>query len=376
METVVKSWVMTGPGQLELTDYPYPELKEDGVIVRVGATGICGTDKHMYSGEGGASNFPLIPGHEIVGLIEEVGPDALSKMQVVGSKDLKKGDRVVVAPGTRNCGNCYWCNSVPSRPQLCPNRIIYGLCSCKQPPHILGGFSQYLYALPRTWFFKVPDNVKTEVAAMTEPAAVALRAVERAYMPGEPSMGNGLGVGRTVLVIGAGPIGLLVTAVLKHIGAGLIIVTDRIVKRLELAKEVGADLTLDGKLSMEERKQIIFDHNNGVGPDVVIEAAGVPKAFEEGLDFVRPGGVLVECGHYVDTGVAEVHPSTICIKDVDIRGSWAYAPIIFRDALSFFSKTLVPVAKIVTHVLDFAKAEEGLKLVGGADVAKVVLKSC
>ncbi len=373
MSKIVKTWVMKGPGALELNEFAYPECKKDGAIIKIEAAGACGTDKHLYGGKGGTAKFPIVPGHEMCGIVEELGSNLTDSVFVIGTDKLKEGDRVILGPGTKACGRCYNCLAHPDRPYLCTNRFIYGFSSCETEPHILGGFSQYTYAVNNSFLFKVPDNINANKAVLAEPVTVAVRAVQRAFEPGQPVFGNGLGVGRSVMVIGAGPIGLLIVAVLKYVGAGNIIVTDRLPARLEMAKLMGADVVIDANLSLEERKELVMKNNNGLLPDITFEAAGAPIAFTEAIEFVRRGGIVIESGHYTNTGDASVNPFMICNKDCDIRGCWAVPPIIFRDALNFMSRTTLPIDKIVTHVLPFDKAEEAIKMVGSAEASKVVV---
>jgi L-iditol 2-dehydrogenase len=134
-------------------------------------------------------------------------------------------------------------------------------------------------------------------------------------------MSHGYGVGRSAMVLGLGPIGILTIAALRYSGAGLIIAQDLLVNRLNLAKRMGADVVLDGKLPLEERLSQVRELTSAVGPDVVIEVAGVPDAFGEALEFARRGGKVIEVGHYIDTGAAKIHAFSICYKDLDIHGS-------------------------------------------------------
>ena len=213
-----------------------------------------------------------------------------------------------------------------------------------------------------------------ELAAMAEPTCIALRVVERAMEPGSPSTGHGFGIGKTVAVIGAGPIGLLIMAAFKHAGAGKIIAIDMLPKKLEMAKEFGADLTIDAKLSVEERQKIIMENNGGELADVVVEAAGAPIAFKQALDFVRRGGIVIEAGHFTDGGEIPINPYTICNKDCDIRGVWANHPVTFRDALNFMDRTTVPLEKLATHIFGMNDVPEAMKTAGGPDVGKVIIK--
>lgn len=368
-----KAWVMESAGKMEIKEFFYPELKDDGIIIRIEASGVCGTDKHMFNGVAGTAKFPLVPGHEMMGVVDAIGPKYKNSINLVGTTDLNVGDRVVLAPGTKACGRCPVCLRYPDKPYLCTNRFIYGFSSCADKPHFLGGFSQYAYAVPNSFIFKIPEGLSNTMAAMAEPVTVALRAVQRAYEPGNPMLGNGLGVGRTAMVLGAGPIGLLIVAVLKHVGTGNIIVSDRIPQRLAMAKEQGADVCIDASLSLEERKKLVMECNNGELPDVVIEAAGAPICFYEAIELVRRGGIVIESGHYTDNGTIEIHPFTVCNKDCDIRGAWAVHPILFRDALNFLSRAKTPVEKVATHVFSFEQAKDAINTSGGPEVGKVII---
>ncbi len=186
-------------------------------------------------------------------------------------------------------------------------------------------------------------------------------------------MSHGYGIGRSAMVLGAGPIGLMAIVSLRHSGAGLIIAQDLLTSRLDMAKRMGADLLIDGNLPLEERLKQVREATDEVGPDVVIEAAGVPIAFRESLDFVRRGGKLIEVGHFTDNGIIDIHPFYICFKDLDIHGSWAYPSLIFRDAISLLERTPLPVEEMVTHVLPLEEFPKGLELTGSEGVGKVAI---
>lgn len=369
-----RAWVFAGPGKVIMEEFELPKIADDGALLKVEACGICGTDKHIYIGHSPQSPFPFIGGHEIVGSIQELGSMANDNMAVFGGP-LSAGDRVAIAPGGKVCGRCYYCLNMPHRPSLCNNKtIIYGFSSAKKEPGIWGGFSEYIYVLPGSSIFKLPEDMSLERAVLIEPLATGLRAVERAYSPGEPFMGHGYGIGRSVMVFGAGPIGLMVVAALRYSGAGLIIAQDLLISRLEMAKQMGADVLIDGKLPLDERLKQVQELTDGVGPDVVIEAAGAPPAFREALDFVRRGGKMIEVGNFTNNGPTEIVPFFVCNKDVDIHGSWAYPQIIFKDVISMLNRTTLPIEKLVTHVLPLEEFPKGLELTGSEGVGKVVIR--
>ena len=126
-------------------------------------------------------------------------------------------------------------------------------------------------------------------------------------------------------------------------------------------------------MPLEERLEKVRGATDGVGPDVVIEAAGAPKAFTEALDFTRRGGKLIEVGNFTNNGPTEIVPFYICNKDIDIHGSWGYPALIFKDAISMLERTLLPVEETVTHTFPLAKFPEALEVVGAKDAGKVVI---
>ena len=187
-------------------------------------------------------------------------------------------------------------------------------------------------------------------------------------------VGEGFGAGSRCAVMGVGPIGLFVVASLRNMGAGDIIALDLSDARLEFSEKLGATRTVNlSKLSREERKEQVLSWTDGVGPDVVIEAAGVPAAFEEGLDLVRRGGKLVEVGHYGDPGGVEIRPHQICNKDVDIFGSWAYPQVQFETVLDMLSRTTLPIDDIITHRMPLSQVQAGIEITGTGDCLKVIL---
>jgi L-iditol 2-dehydrogenase len=369
-----RAWVMIGPGKIELQEFDIPKIQEDAALLKIEACAVCGSDKHIYEGRLSSAAFPMIPGHEFIGTIAKIGKSANEKMAVIGNGPLKEGDRVAIVPSSLPCGHCWYCLHMPNRPSFCTGRTVYGFTSVKNPPHLWGGFADYLYLHSRSWVFKLPDGISMERAVQTEPMSCGLRAVERAMNPGEPFMGQGYGVGSRVLVLGAGPIGLMVIIALRASGADLVIVQDVISSRLSMAKQMAADVIIDGKLPFEQRLKKIQEMTDGVGPDVVIEAAGAPVAFKEALMFVRRGGKVVEVGHFTDPGPIDLHPWTVCFKDVDIHGSFGFAPIIYKDALSLLSRTPLKVEEIVTHKMNFEELPNALGLVGKDGVGKIVIQ--
>ena len=369
----VQAAVMLQPGQIEIREYDKPSPEDDSLILQVDKVGICGSDKHMYLGHT-ALKFPVIPGHEVVGTVAEIGKNANKVMNVMGGP-IKTGDRITVVPGSKNCGRCYYCLHVPGRPTLCSGRTIYGFSNSETPPYLNGEFSEYTYIHGNSWVYKIPDDIPEEIAVLTEPVAVATRAVERACAPGLPQVGDGYSIGSSVAVLGCGPIGLLVIAVLRDSGAGTIIATDLVDSRLEMAQHMGADVVINvGDTTPEERVEQIQDLTSGVGVDIAIECAGIPAVFSEALDVVRRGAKVIEVGHYTDSGDTQVRPHQICNKDLDVCGVWAYPQIQFQTALDFLQRTRAPLHKLITHHLPLNQLEHGIDMLGKEGVYKVVIE--
>jgi L-iditol 2-dehydrogenase len=364
---MVKASVLEDVGRLAVHDYPVPEVGRGDILLRMELCGVCGTDIHLYGGKMKIP-FPVIPGHEFVGRVEAIGDDARG-MEVKG-QPLGEGDLVSVVPGTNAfCRRCYFCRFMPHKPTLCTNRRVMGVnMSCRDPPHLKGGWAERIHVdAEHWWVYKVPEGLPAEVAVLAEPMAVSTRAFDRAFAPGLPTYGEGYGVGDSVVVQGSGPIGLLAIVTAKVAGAGNIVAVDMVDDRLRMAERLGADHVVDMRAleSREKRVAEVRRLTHGLGADVVIECAGVPAAFPEGIDMTRRGGKFVEVGHYTDPGNVEVSPHVICNKDLDILGSWAYPPSQFDTALQTLKKAMetLPIAEIVTHRFKVPDAEKSIQTI-------------
>jgi L-iditol 2-dehydrogenase len=357
MPDKTEALVMEEPGELAVHQLDVPALEPTDLLVDVELSGICGSDVHMFEG-GMDLDFPILPGHEFSGVIEEMGEAVETDAK---GEPVEVGDKVTVVPGIV-CGECWYCNNVPARPTTCENRDVYGFLNTEYRQGIHGGFSEYMIADGRSSFYKLPDDMDVELGALAEPLAVATRAFERSYGPGIPDAREGFGVGKSVAVQGAGPVGLLVMSAAAAAGAGQIIAVDAIEDRLDLAAEFGAtdlvDITdFDGD---EDLIRGVKERTPGnVGPDVAVEAAGIPDAFQQGIELPRDGGTLVEVGHYAYSGETEVNPTRVVQKDINIRGSLAYPPNQFETAISLLDqlKDEVPFRKLFNHKVGFDEAE-------------------
>lgn len=358
---MIQAAVLETPGRLSIERFPESPPPRDGAILHPTHCGVCGTDPHMYSGHL-AVPMPLVMGHEFSGILKGWGPDFPAR-DVYG-QDLKPGDAVAVGT-TLSCGTCYYCRFVPQRENLCQNVNIYGITlGSEDAPHVRGAYSELMYLFPQTWLFKLPSNVSLKMAALSDPIACGTRALERAFGPGLPWAGEGMGLGKSVVVQGLGPIGIVTGAAARAMGASPVIGIDRIPMRMDMAKRFGFDeiLSLEDLPDLEDRVAAVRSMTRGLGADVVVEVVGLPVAFAESLRLVRRGGRVVEFGHFTDNGTMALNPQQIVNLDVDILGSYAYPNSQIGTSLAFLSRyaDVYPFEDLVTHTFPVAQTEEAI----------------
>jgi L-iditol 2-dehydrogenase len=356
-----RTLVMETPGTLEVREFDVPDVGPGEVLIEVELCGVCGTDVHMNEG-GMPLSFPVVPGHEFAGRVVETGEDVDTDF---AGNDVSEGDAVTVCPG-RACGDCWYCNNVPSRPTACTNRTVYGFVGTDEGPPLRGGMSEYVLIESDADFFRIPDELGIEYGALVEPLAVASYALQQSFPPGQPGAREGYGPGQSVAVQGAGPIGLLTVATARATGADEIVAVDMIDERLEMAERFGATDVVDvGELDGDDEvvRAVRDAANGGVGPDVVVEAVGHPSAFEQGLRMPRNAGTLVELGHFADAGTAEINPTDIVQNDVSIASSYVYPPAQFQTSLSLLRnhRDDLPFLELFNHRADLSNAEEAFE---------------
>src|SRR5579864_3131665 len=206
----VRAAVMRRPHEISVKEFPFPEIEKNGALVKMKMSGICGTDKHMFRGETmhpgeQESTFPLIPGHENLATIEKLGKKSGQWFDANGEK-ITEGDRVVPACDV-NCGECFNCRNYYG---WCWCEKVYGYgttISCKDPPHLFGGWAEYMYIRPKVYLFKVPETLPEKVAVLAEPMSVAYASFSRAMNP-YFLVKEGAGPGSNVVIQGTGPLGL------------------------------------------------------------------------------------------------------------------------------------------------------------------------
>lgn len=348
---------------LALRQFELPALEPGAALVRTEMAGICGTDVHLWKGEL-KIQLPVILGHETVGWIEKLG-SGLEKDW--NGEPLSAGDRVTWT-STISCGKCFYC-AEKKQPTRCPQRRAYGIgYRCDEAPHFLGGYADYHYLRPGTNLFKVPPEVSSESVIGAGCALItAIHGIER----------TGIDWQDTVVVQGAGPVGISALAVAKSAGASQVILLGAPASRLEMAKQFGADhlINIDEVKTAAERIEAVRALTRGYGADVVLECVGHPSAVGEGMEMCRDGGKYLVLGHYCDAGSALFNPHVITRKQLQVFGSWSSEPRHMKAALEFLrthSKQF-PFASMVTHRFPLEQANEALETTARWISAKSVI---
>uniref|UniRef100_A0A2M4AIE4 Sorbitol dehydrogenase n=1 Tax=Anopheles triannulatus TaxID=58253 RepID=A0A2M4AIE4_9DIPT len=313
--------VLYGIEDLRLEQRPIPVPKDDEVLLAMDSVGICGSDVH-YLVAGRIGDFivkkPMIVGHEAAGIVAKLGANV---------KSLKVGDRVAIEPGY-GCRVCDYCKG--GSYNLCPDMIF-----CATPPYD-GNLMRYS-THPADFCFKLPDHVTMEEGALLEPLSVGVHACRRA----------GVQLGSQVLVLGAGPIGLVTLLVAKSMGASKVLVTDLLQNRLDVAKELGADETLLISKSATEADLVKQIHElMGCAPDKTIDCSGAEATTRLSILATRSGG----CAVLVGMGPPEVKVPLInaLAREVDIRGVFRYCND-YSAALSLVASGKINVKRLITH---------------------------
>ena len=367
MSEEVRAMVSFGPGNIRMQRFPYPEsLPDDALIAKMRMAGICGTDHHIYSGHLEHIPWPIIQGHEVIAEAHEVGNKAAKQLEIHGLT-LEEGDRFTYPAGI-SCGKCWYCRWLASvmRAGLCENGVAYGEnISCKDPPHLFGGFAEYIYIRPDLLLYRLPKDIPDKVAVLVDTLSSSW-GIDRAISP-LPVAREGFMWGCSALVLGSGPVGMMAALRFKEYGASKVIMIGGPDFRLKHAQKCGVDHTMniDEVAKPEDRIREVTRLTDGRGADVVIEAAGVPAAFAEGVEMVRRGGTYVEVGHYTDAGSTMLNPFRVCFKDLTLISQYGFGAYQYERDLQLLYKWYrnkeYPLEEIVTNEYKLENLEEGLK---------------
>ncbi|KAF2134002.1 GroES-like protein, partial [Dothidotthia symphoricarpi CBS 119687] len=317
------------------------------VIVRIIATGLCGSDIHYWQ-HGRIGNYivdsPIVLGHESAGIVEACGPDV---------KNLSVGDRVALEPGI-SCNTCEACRS--GRYNLCESMRF-----AATPPY--DGTLSTVYCVPEECCFKLPSHVSYKEGALVEPLSIAIHVCKLA----------GDLQGKSIIVFGAGPIGLLCCAVAHAFGATTIVAVDVVDARLDFARTYGATSTYKMGLQSPEHNAEAMLASTGLerGGDVVIDATGAQPCINSGVCALKRGGIFVQAGLGSPTIAFPI--GQICDKEATLKGSFRYGPGDYKLAIDLLRSRRICLKSLISHEYTFAEAKEAFINVSNKNGIKTVI---
>ena len=343
----MKAAVYYGPGDLRVEDTPQPQVEPGGVLARVKACAICGSDLKGYLKGNPRIRAPQVVGHEFVAEVVEVG---------AGVKEFSPGDRFTMATSIP-CGRCRLCRS--GRGNLCPELKPI---ACHYP----GAFAEYIavaaQAVALGHLLKVPEAVSDEAGCLAEPLSCAVNAQEIA----------GVSLGHTVVIVGAGPLGLLHAELARARGASRVIVTQRSRRRQELARRFPVDEVVDA--SGGDQVQQVRELTDGEGADVVIVAAADPVVQGRALEMARKAGVVsLFAGLPGDLAHITVNSRLIHYGEIRLVGASDSTPRHLALALDLLAAGRIHGEKLITHRLPLTDILEGYELVRSRQALKVLI---
>lgn len=349
----MKALVAHAPGDYRLESVPVPRAGEGEVIIKVEACGVCAGDLKAYHGApsfwGGEGNppyikAPMIPGHEFIGTVVEMGPNVKG--------DISVGDRVIseqIVP----CWECKFCKT--GRHWMCQKHDVYGFQN-----NVNGGMAEYMKFPKEALNYKVPKDIPTEKAVLIEPYACSKHCVDRANISNEDF----------VVLSGAGTLGLGMVGAIRLRNPKTLVVLDLKDDRLELAKKFGADIVMNpAKENVVER---IIEMTDGYGCDIYIEATGHPKSVQQGLEAIRKMGTFVEFSVFKDLVTADW--SIISDrKELNLYGAHL-SPYCYEPVIEWIKNGKLPTEGVVTHKIPLERWEEAFTLAEkGEESIKVIL---
>ncbi len=342
--------LLTAPGgPIELAEFPLSTPAPGTAALRLRMAGICGSDLHIFRGELPLP-CPFAMGHEMVCEIAELGEGLTNDAT---GKTLAVGDRVVT-PYFWTCGQCHAC--ARGRSNACQNLMAGEYRTHDQSPHFVAAHGEYYYTTRRQPLYKVPEELPDEAVA---PLNCALAQVLCAL--------RDVRLGDTVVIQGAGGLGINAAAVARTAGAARVIVIDKIAERLDVAADFGATHCINADaISTGEVTARVREHTEGIGADWVLEVVGVPGVIPDGVGFLNNGGTLLEVGNIGMGRTFELDPSALVYGNKSIRGVMLYDPVTLAIGLSFLQHTSFPFGRLMPtpfHLADvnaaFAAADAG-----------------
>ena len=363
MSPTVSAAVIPAPNRpIEIRELPRPGLEPDSALLRVQYSEVCGTDVHLQHGRLAGVPYPLIPGHVSVGTIEAVR----GRVVDVFGRPVAEGTPATFLDVHRTCGECWYC-LVSKASTRCPQRKVYGITYGLEDGWA-GGWCEVVYLRPGTRILPLDGVSPERFMAGGCGLPTAFHAVERAE----------IGLGETALILGSGPVGLSAIALARARGATRVLAIGSPARRLAIAARMGADHTLDvADHDVEQRYAWVRDHTAGRGPDVAIEATGVPEAVTQAMRFVRDAGRVVVVGQYTDAGETSFNPHLdLNQKHLDVRGCWGCDFSHLHRSLEYLRRGPLATAWDALELDHFPldQAQSALDGVAAARVVKAIIE--
>ncbi len=358
--------MLTAQKKIEVKEFPVPALQDDDILVKIEGCGICGTDVHEWKGD----PFGIIPvtlGHEGTGEIIALGKNV--KKDTAGNP-IKVGDKIVTS--VISCGDCYVCRNQPANTNLCDKQGVFGLIPHGDANPLTGWFATHLLIRGKGSTYFVVNDLDLQERMLLELACVCVHALKRANSTGLINFNS------KVLIQGLGPVGLVMTAVLRAAGVNHIIAIDGTPMRLEMAKKLGAKTVINFKevTTLEERVKLVKNVANGVGADFAFQCTGAPMAAKDIFEYIRRGGGLCEMGFFVNNGEYNVNPHfAMCNKEITLVGSWDYSADDYPTTMAFLRQARemkIPIKELITHTFPLDKLNEAMEV----NVAQKGIKIC
>jgi L-iditol 2-dehydrogenase len=342
----MKALIYKGPYSFEYSDFPDPAVGDDEVLIRVKACGICGSDVHGCTGKTGRRLPPLIMGHEAAGIVEKAGKHV---------RGFEQGERVCF-DSTVYCNTCEACRR--GLFNRCAERQVLGVSVPAFKRH--GAFAEYV-AVPSWIVSKIPDQLSFVRASLLEPASIGTHAANRAPISNDD----------TVLVIGAGTIGLFILQACKLRGAARVIVADINEFRLGAAKELGADILINPQKS--DLREVVLKETQNQGVDVALEAVGFARTFADAVSVTKTGGTVVAVGNLEPK--AEFDLQQLVAREHTFTGSYASSGE-FRDCIELVASGQINVEPLISDVLPLKEGPRAFErlLKAEENLLKIVLE--
>jgi L-iditol 2-dehydrogenase len=322
--------IMSQPGEIEFRDVQRPSIGDDQVLIEMRRIGVCGSDIHVYHGKHPYTSYPVVQGHEVSGVVAEVGQ---------GVEGLAVGDKVTFTPQV-TCGTCHPCQ-----------HGMYHICeSLKVMGFQTDGAAQEFFAIDADKVLKVPDHVSLDQAAMVEPVSVAVHALSRA---GEDV------AGKKVLVLGAGTIGNLVAQVAKATGASAVMITDISDYKLDKARACGIDFPVNTR--QEDLGEAILRHFGPSRADLILECVGVQDTITQAVENARKGTTIVVVGVFGEKPVVDL--GLVQDRELSLVGTLMYQKRDYERAIELVAEDRLRLDQMITHRFSFETYPEAYETI-------------